>query len=267
MANPCVFCGDTSRRLTGEHVFGNWISEFFRARYAQDFNGTSRLLNADGTLTQYPMVPFQQEVRIVCQPCNGGWMRRLEEDVQPILKPMMLGERTRLRAGSQRKLAVWAAKTALVLDYLHPAARVVPDSHYGSFYVEKRPLRSHYITISYRTVPYDDDLGYLLATALKQPVLNVQVDSIIAQPVRDKLQEWSLAGHRMYKVTFAVGQLVVLVFGHDFPLPIRVYGNAPATHIWPVSHRFDWSSEQSIDPMGGVQAFHDSFAPAPKVQE
>src|SRR5438067_13424651 len=126
MANPCVFCGDDSKRLTGEHVFGNWISEFFKAQYGQVFNGTSQLLNADGKVTQYPMVPFQQEVNIVCQRCNGGWMRRLVEDVQPVLKPMMLRQRILLRPGSQRKLAAGLAKTAVVLASLEPAGRLLP---------------------------------------------------------------------------------------------------------------------------------------------
>ncbi len=133
MANACVFCGDDSARLTDEHVFADWISEFFKKHLGVHFDGVSQLVDESGRVTQYPMVPFQQEVKIVCQGCNGGWMRRMEDSVQPILKPMMLGERTRVRAGPQKRLASWAAKTALVLDHLHPAARVVPDSHYGRF--------------------------------------------------------------------------------------------------------------------------------------
>jgi hypothetical protein len=32
MANPCVFCGDDSARLTDEHVFADWITGFYAER-------------------------------------------------------------------------------------------------------------------------------------------------------------------------------------------------------------------------------------------
>ena len=68
----------------------------------------------------------------------------------------------------------------------------------------------------------------------------------------------------MYKITFAADQFAALVFGHDFPLSVNISGNAPATRIWPVSPRFDWSPAQSLDAMGGVSAFHNSFTPEPE---
>src|SRR5438046_2705856 len=115
MANACVFCGDDSRRLSDEHVFGNWIYRFFRNQLNADLNGVTQLLDAEGGITQYPMIPFQQRVKIVCEACNNGWMRRIEEGAQAFLERMMLGQMTRLRPPDQKKLATWAVKTALVL--------------------------------------------------------------------------------------------------------------------------------------------------------
>jgi hypothetical protein len=230
MANACVFCGDDSRRLTDEHVFADWISEFFQVVYGKPLGGVAQLVNAEGGITQYTMIPFQQVVKIVCEKCNTGWMRRLEDGVQAVLKRMMLGQPTRLRPETQMKLATWAVKTALVLDHLQPAARVIPDAHYSSFHAQQRPLRTHFVLISHRSVPRDN-LGELLGMALKQPVVNIQVDTELARDISDQIERWVQEGHRMYKVTFAVGQFVALVFGHDFPLSVQISGNAPAERI------------------------------------
>ena len=40
MANPCVFCGDDSARLTGEHVFADWITDFYADRVGKLPYGT-----------------------------------------------------------------------------------------------------------------------------------------------------------------------------------------------------------------------------------
>lgn len=57
-------------------------------------------------------------VRRFCVPCNTGWMSSLEGAVQPILTPMILGQRLplALSISDQETLAQWAYKTALTLD-------------------------------------------------------------------------------------------------------------------------------------------------------
>lgn len=87
-----------------------------------------------GNLKEFAAIPFQQVVKIPCEACNTGWMRGLEDAVIPFLTPMILGERVRLRPPRQRLLATWCVKTALVMDYLHPRSRVVPDAHYYELY-------------------------------------------------------------------------------------------------------------------------------------
>jgi hypothetical protein len=98
--------------------------------------------------------------------------------------------------------------------------------------------------------------------ALKQPVVNMDVDANAPPALKDQINRWALEGRRMYKITFAVGRFAALVFGHDFSLSVHIAGDAPATRIWQVSPRFDWSPTKSLDAMGGVAAFHSSFCPA-----
>jgi len=79
MANVCVFCGTTTAKITNEHVFADWISEPFRHEPV----GTAEMVESDGSTRAFPAVPFQQKVRVVCKPCNEGWMSSLEDFTLP----------------------------------------------------------------------------------------------------------------------------------------------------------------------------------------
>jgi hypothetical protein len=81
MANACVFCGTTTEKITKEHVFPDWISELF----GREPGGTAEMVESDGSIQAFPTVPFQQQVRVVCKPCNEGWMADLESDVKGFL--------------------------------------------------------------------------------------------------------------------------------------------------------------------------------------
>jgi hypothetical protein len=61
----------------------------------------------------------------------------LENDVRPVLTPLIRGEERTLSLDEQRLLAAWAAKTALMLD-LVASAPIVP----AGFYCELRQLRT-----------------------------------------------------------------------------------------------------------------------------
>src|SRR4051794_11471516 len=70
----CVFCG-SGGKLTGEHVFGDWLSRIGLS--------TESVLQAAGPLNRSlrrmgVTRPFGWTVRDVCGPCNNGWMSRLE---------------------------------------------------------------------------------------------------------------------------------------------------------------------------------------------
>ena len=62
----------------------------------------------------------------VCKTCNSGWIQRLEVNVSPFLKPMILGEPTPLPSARRKLLARWAAKTAVVMEGTFPEAVRTP---------------------------------------------------------------------------------------------------------------------------------------------
>jgi hypothetical protein len=262
MANACVFCGDDSRRLSDEHVFGDWISRFFVEELGVQITGTSELVGSDGTTRIFPMKPFQQKTKIVCRRCNETWMSKLETSVMDDLKIMIRGQPKMLRSAAQQRLAFWCAKTALVLDHLHPQDRVIPDSHYRDLYSLKSALPSQVVLLAFRSVT-NEPPGELLASVLKQPVVNLTIPADSPPSFREKIQEYASDGHRAYKITFAVGNFAALVFGHNFPMPMNVNSPKPvARNIWPIARRFKWSEELSVDKIGGLPGFHARFGPS-----
>ena len=89
MAGTCAFCG-FSGKLTGEHVFGDWLARIGLDLEPVQFDGgplnrLGRDLGVDR--------PFRRTVRNVCGTCNNGWMSRPEDVAKRVLTPLILGER------------------------------------------------------------------------------------------------------------------------------------------------------------------------------
>jgi hypothetical protein len=72
--------------------------------------------------TKIPQIRDWQ-IRCVCggddTSCNNGWMRRLDEAVDPIMTPLILGQETRLSEIDQRTIAAWAVLKVMVADHSH----------------------------------------------------------------------------------------------------------------------------------------------------
>jgi len=60
----------------------------------------------------------QLVLRCVCQPCNNGWMSRLEAQAKPYLQPLLMGQPRSLNIVAQATIALWSLKTAMVLEAL-----------------------------------------------------------------------------------------------------------------------------------------------------
>ena len=91
----CLSCGQTNAPESGEHVFSKWLLKYLDAlrapishfRYQVTARNESHVTSH---LKQVRLNSFQ--LRSICQPCNSGWMSRLENDAKPIVIGLM--ERT-----------------------------------------------------------------------------------------------------------------------------------------------------------------------------
>jgi hypothetical protein len=59
-----------------------------------------------------------KQLRLPCKSCNNGWMSAREEEVKPILLPMMQGRQLLLDAEKIKTLATWVAMKIMVIEKL-----------------------------------------------------------------------------------------------------------------------------------------------------
>ena len=161
----CVFCG-WEGTLTKEHAWPKWIRDVLPKGQVKGYSqqhriavGTGRVTEITGTL-RHPAA--DRQVKVVCQrECNGGWMSQLELAAKPVLVPLILGERPHLSEQDQMLLAFWAAKTAMMLQFIHPAdIRGIPTAHYQWVYERREAPPDMRVWLSaasdhfYRTAHY-----------------------------------------------------------------------------------------------------------------
>jgi len=111
---PCVFCGGSP--TTNEHVFPTWLERFLPQDRRQRLELTR--YGEDGYDVAVDKIGLDIRVNKVCAPCNNGWMSRLEFDSIDVLTPLITGldDVELLSLRQQRQIALWATKTAMMID-------------------------------------------------------------------------------------------------------------------------------------------------------
>lgn len=112
----CLFCDSTE--LTLEHVWPRWISRLF---HPKPVKGQYRI-ETESTLhapIRRSAKLLDQTAKVVCEPCNTGWMHELEECAKPILTPLILarGGARDLDALAQATILTWALQRAMVFEH------------------------------------------------------------------------------------------------------------------------------------------------------
>lgn len=112
MKKTCIFCA--RRANSDEDVIPKWIPRLLRKQERERVPmRTSRFGHEPHDQLAGESI---QKVGSVCSQCNNGWMSRLEEDVKPILKPMILGSPVTLTASQQERITTWMTKCALMYE-------------------------------------------------------------------------------------------------------------------------------------------------------
>lgn len=130
----CAFCGSIER-LTEEHVIPRWLT-----RQLAEIGGSFTRETPHGTKRS----PTIEITAPICEECNNRWLAVLENDVRPVLSPMLTGADTRVHADQQLLLATWALKTALMFD-LASGRPIVPEGFYHDLRLRRSPNRNHWV--------------------------------------------------------------------------------------------------------------------------
>jgi hypothetical protein len=233
----CVFCGYQGK-LHNEHAWPHWIREVLPDGHVKGYAtqhqiavGTGKVTEATPTLR---VKAADREVKVVCRTCNGGWMSDLENAAKPLLKTLILGEPPNLSESNQTLIAFWAAKTAMMLQFLHPLdIRGVPAAHYQHVYTEKAAPPTMRIWLSaasdrfYRTAHYTRGRRLPKGRELLLPASLPMTD----QELR------ILIPPNVYSTVMVIGQLVISLVG--WTLTNREFSVAPKD-AWAPTRRCIW---------------------------
>lgn len=239
MTPTCVFCGrerQPDEDWPPEHVWPQWVG---RVLGVSDQSARHTLAEGDSTVREQWMAPgLDVTVDSVCGCCNHGWMGRLEDRVHPLLTPMMLrGTETDVGVETRTLLAVWATKTAMMFEQVHPDDAGVPPEHYGELYRDHTRPPEHTTVWMGRYDPADTSLRYRFV------------------PLSPPEAVHSAGRGEAYGSSFTVGQVCFLVFGHPVHEHISVeYQECGIVRIYPVHRGIDvtWPPEAYLSFSGFV---------------
>ena len=113
----CLFCSNSANSV--EDAWPLWITNQFRGRQPSAVQAERAGIRLTSWNTHQPKLT----IRCVCEECNNGWMSRLENRVQPLLQPLLTGQRSAMDMDGQATIATWAVKTAMVLEGMDPAEK------------------------------------------------------------------------------------------------------------------------------------------------
>lgn len=117
----CIFCG-SRKKITREHVVPDWIRKVIPRKSDTRTHSGLRFLGV-GT-PNVTIVPFLNPQRgnsgnrklfMVCHACNTGWMKDLQDELIPLLTPLMRGNWEDFTEAAASRIAVWAAMTVSVI--------------------------------------------------------------------------------------------------------------------------------------------------------
>jgi hypothetical protein len=125
VTDQCIFC----ERLSGsqEHAWPDWVVKHATER-RKDWQ--LEIVRLGSPLITVDQVNREIEVVVdcVCDRCNRGWMKKLEDRVSVFGKAMMDGRPTILTWRDRDHLARWAAKTAFTVECKYGGPHRAPRS-------------------------------------------------------------------------------------------------------------------------------------------
>jgi hypothetical protein len=234
----CVFCGETP--TTREDVIPRWLVKVLRPAPG----ATRRVGNTFRNRTDLASKRAQPvnsigmgKVKCVCQRCNGGWMKRLEESAKPVLQPILREVPRRLPPADQGTLAAWAMKTSLMvaLQYGQLALQqgLIPVAPLrGEMFESHKPPPSSSVWMCW-----------------------VQPETIRVQSLALESQPW---GDPPVSLQGFIGRIILanvgfIVLCNPSKAPFYVHGPAldqSLIQIWPSpTDAHDWPPTRSITPV------------------
>lgn len=234
MPTTCAFCG-SSGKLTGEHVFGDWLSRIGLELLPAP-HGAGPLNRLGRELGVRP--PFRQKVKDICGPCNHGWMSQLEVIAQRVLKPFILGESGEIAATDAGAIAAWIQKTALTAMLVSSEAE--RDAGYGLPASEYRGLWA----LRDKAQPLPASRFWVGRYAGQIRLASTRVTPLVVTAAGLPEPDWPQG----YAMTVLLGQLILHGVRFTTPsLQVELSTLQEMPQLWPATGPVAWPAGAPVD--------------------
>lgn len=232
----CVFCSGSP--VTAEHAWPQWIAKYLPDQKVPHLNIVEAEGGEQSVEFRGDRLPFTTEVRVVCKPCNEGWMHELETSAEPILAPLIQGKPQVWHEWRQAIAATWALKTSMMLEHTHSEVKAIPLEIYPGFRGFLRPPLFTQVWTALYSGEYPHFYG--------RGAMRLQLTTPEGVSVPNDLTA--------YGACLQVGALAFRLFGHlirDGPTNVPQGDIARClVPIWPVVPRAEWPPEMAVDDDG-----------------
>lgn len=247
MNRICIFCG-SNKELTREHVFPDWLSSLFNKK----IKGVNEV-RGDNLYRKWQSSLFQDKIKTICKACNNGWMSDVESDAKSILTKLAFTYDVHsLTYEDQRKLALWAQKTTLVISKATGGKFNIPHSFYEQLYEQKQPLANILVTMGWRLSLTNLKTQPLASFEIKQ-VVNAIVDKDSVAITKKQVEDGGL----IWASSLVLGNIVFQVIGTNFAggqLTVGVVDPRIFPQVNPYEQDVLWPTEWPIEAVGGLDA-------------
>lgn len=132
----CIFCGGGN--LSKEHFWPEWAAPLLPSypinqHVEHSFTSVDKRRRDTLAIRNKPGNAWTKKLRVVCEVCNNGWMSSLETSVQPLLTPLIKGERSTISEAHGLTIARWIALKALVAEHNIRGDAVATDEQRQAF--------------------------------------------------------------------------------------------------------------------------------------
>lgn len=233
MSRVCLFCGGSP--VTKEHVWPAWVRRKVNVTEPMRYEQSLRRADEEMTTHVFQLPVYDLQVRAVCRDCNSGWMARLEDGAREVLDGPLEGRGRAFHETSQRTLAAWALKTAMMLEQTHRDDLAIPREHYRYLAEHGEPPAVVWISMAAFTAASELPAVYQhFALAL------VGADGV--EPDEPNA----------YGKTFTLGPLAFQVFGSTAPelRQARLTRTPHVYALWPYESSFTWMPQPAFDEDG-----------------
>ncbi len=240
LLRACLFCGTSQVKLTGEHLWDDWLNQDVPNQTVENF----RTLNEDTTTWRSRRI--DRTVKSVCGKCNNGWMSDLSSEAKQTLEGM-------IRQLRQTCLLPYGAAIAVCFAFMKAA---VLDSSLNNPPSLPQLARRTFFRSLVPPVGTCLWLGVFMPTPL---LAAISYSSRLVLPYGNELHVFTYTvGHVIFHLTFS-WHAKATFRRHPVVLRQPDKWRSASVQVWPDPGRIEWPPRAYLNYQS-IRQFHDRWS-------